>query len=63
DQTALYVVQVNGKLRGKWLLPKDKTKEEILSFIEMQPQIRKYLTGTVEKVVYVPNKLINLVIP
>jgi leucyl-tRNA synthetase len=56
-------VQVNGKLRGKWLLPKDKTQEEILSFIEMQPQIRKYLTGTVQKVVYVPNKLINLVIP
>lgn len=63
DQTALYIVQVNGKLRGKWLLPKDKTQEEVLSFIEMQPQIRKYLTGTVQKVVYVPNKLINLVIP
>ncbi|MES2199058.1 MAG: leucine--tRNA ligase [Chlamydiota bacterium] len=62
DQTVFYVVQVNGKLRGKWLLPKDKTQEEILAFIEMQPQIRKHLTGKVQKVVYVPNKLINLVI-
>lgn len=62
DQTVFYVVQVNGKLRGKWLLPKDKTQEEILAFIEMQPQIRKHLTGKIQKVVYVPNKLINLVI-
>jgi hypothetical protein len=44
-------------------LPKDKTQDEILAFIEMQPQIRKHLTGAIQKVVYVPNKLINLVIP
>lgn len=62
DQTALYVVQVNGRLRGKWLLPKETTKEEVLTFIEQQPQIRKYLTGKVEKVVYVPGKLVNLVV-
>jgi leucyl-tRNA synthetase len=62
DSTALYVVQVNGRLRGKWLLPKDKTKEELLAFIETQPQIRKHITGTPEKIIYVPNKLINLVV-
>lgn len=62
DQTVFYVVQVNGKLRGKWLLPKDKTEEEILAFIKTQPQICKHLTGEIQKVVYVPNKLINLVI-
>jgi len=62
DQTALYVVQINGKLRGKWLLPKETTKEEVLAFIEQQPQIRKYLTGKIEKVVFVPGKLVNLVV-
>lgn len=62
DEIAVYVVQVNGKLRGKWPLPRDKTQEEILAFIEMQPQIRKHLTGKIQKVVYIPNKLINLVI-
>ncbi|MBP7074599.1 MAG: leucine--tRNA ligase [Rhabdochlamydiaceae bacterium] len=62
DATTIYVVQVNGKMRGKWDLPKDKTEEEILSFIKTQPQIMKHLEGTIEKVIFVPNKLINIVI-
>jgi leucyl-tRNA synthetase len=62
DEMVLYVVQVNGKLRGKWMLPRDKNKEELLAFIETQPQIAKHITGPIEKVIYVPNKLINLVI-
>lgn len=62
DQTVVCVVQVNGKLRGKWLFPRDRTQEEILSFIQTQPQIRKHIIGKIHKVVYIPNKLINLVV-
>lgn len=62
DATALYVVQVNGKVRGKWELPKDKTQEEILLFIQTQPQITKFIEGKIEKVIFIPNKLINLVV-
>jgi leucyl-tRNA synthetase len=61
DETVLYVVQVNGKLRGKWLLPKDKPEEELLAFIQTQPTIARHLTGPISKVVYVPNKLLNIV--
>ncbi len=61
DDTVLYVVQVNGKVRGKWMLPKDKSQEELLAFIQTQENIARYLTGPVSKVVYVPNKLISLV--
>jgi leucyl-tRNA synthetase len=61
EDTVLYVVQVNGKVRGKWMLPKDKTQEELLTFIQTQPNIAKHLTGEISKVVYVPNKLISLV--
>lgn len=61
DATTIYVVQVNGKMRGKWDLPKDKTEAEILSFIKTQPQIMKHLEGAIAKVIFVPNKLINLV--
>jgi leucyl-tRNA synthetase len=61
DETILYVVQVNGKVRGKWMLPKDKDQEELLAFIKTQPPIIKHVTGTITKVVYVPNKLINIV--
>ncbi len=63
DESVTYVIQVNGKLRGRWELPKDKTQEEMLAFIKTQPQIAKHLTGKIEKVVFVPNKLMNLVIP
>lgn len=62
DATALYVVQINGKVRGKWELPKDKSEHEILTFIKGQPQIAKYLEGNIEKVVFVPNKLISVVV-
>lgn len=61
DDTVLYVVQVNGKLRGKWMLPKDKSKEELLEFIQTQPNISRFITGNITKVIYVPNKLLNLV--
>jgi len=61
DDTVLYVVQVNGKVRGKWMLPKDRTQEELLAFIQTQPNIAKHLTGDISKVIYVPNKLISLV--
>jgi leucyl-tRNA synthetase len=62
DDTVLYVVQINGKVRGKWDMPKDKTKEELVAFIQGQPQIAKHILGPIEKVIYVPNKLINIVI-
>ncbi|MGR3912138.1 MAG: leucine--tRNA ligase [Candidatus Rhabdochlamydia sp.] len=61
DHTALYVIQVNGKLRGKWELPKDKTEEEILEFIREEPQIMKHIEGPIKKVIFVPNKLLNVV--
>lgn len=61
DETVLYVVQVNGKVRGKWMLPKDKDQEELMAFIQTQPPIVKHITGAISKVVYVPNKLISIV--
>ena len=62
EATAVYVVQINGKMRGKWELPKDKSEEEILSFVKEQPNIAKYLEGGIKKVIYIPNKLINIVV-
>ena len=62
DDMALIVVQVNGKMRGKWMLPKNKNQEEILSFVSEQPQIVKHITGRVDKVIWVPGKLLNLVV-
>lgn len=60
--SVLYVLQVNGKVRGKWELPKNKSQEELLEWIRLQPEIAKHIQGTIQKVIFVPNKLINLVI-
>lgn len=62
DDMVMIVVQVNGKVRGKWLMPKDQDEKAILRFIETQPQIAKHIAGTVKKVVYVPNKILNFVV-
>lgn len=62
DDTATYVVQVNGRLRGKFELPKDQPEDVILELAKNHPHIVKYLDGlTISKIVFVPNKLLSLV--
>lgn len=63
DAVVTYVVQINGKVRGRFELPKDQSQEQILEAAHKHPIIQKYLEGqTVKKVIFVPNKLLNLVI-
>lgn len=62
DTKATYVIQINGKMRGKWELPIDRTQEEILTLAKAEPHIAKYLDGQIEKVVFVPNKLLSVVV-
>ncbi len=62
DEISTIVVQVNGRVRGKWDLPRGKSKEEVLSFAQEQPHIQKYATGDILKVIYVPDKLLNIVV-
>jgi leucyl-tRNA synthetase len=62
DDEATYVVQINGKVRGTFELPKGKSKEELLSLAKAEPKIAKYLEGELLKVVFVPDKLLNIVV-
>ncbi|QOY33782.1 leucine--tRNA ligase [Anaerobacillus isosaccharinicus] len=56
------VVQVNGKLKGKLLLPKDSSREEMEELAKNDDKIKVELEGkTIRKVIAVPNKLINFV--
>ncbi len=62
DPTTVYVVQVNGKLRGRFELPKDQPKDVILDCALQNPSIAKHVTNTeIEKVIFIPNKILNLV--
>lgn len=62
DEMITYVIQVNGKLRGRFELPKDQEEEKIVALAKSNPLISKHITGEVAKVVFVPNRLVNFVL-
>lgn len=56
------VFQVNGKLRGQGDFQTDVPEKELLEFVKNQPNIAKFLEGDIKKVIFVPNKLLNVVV-
>lgn len=63
DDVTTYVVQVNGKVRGRFDLPINLTQEAILEVAKKHGAIAKFLDGAeLQKVIFVPNKLLNLVL-
>ncbi|MBS4166648.1 Leucine--tRNA ligase [Neochlamydia sp. AcF65] len=63
DSHVTYIVQINGKLRARLTLPIDISQEAILEAAEKNPLVTKHLEGqTVQKIIFVPNKLLNIVI-
>lgn len=56
------VVQVNGKLRGKLVIAKDATREEMEQAAKEVDKVKEEIEGkTVRKVIAVPGKLVNIV--
>jgi leucyl-tRNA synthetase len=57
------VVQVNGKLRGEIVVPKDAAKDAIESAALANENVSKFTQGlSIKKVVIVPGKLVNVVV-
>ena len=57
------VIQVNGKLRGKIMVAKALTKDQIEAMAKLNPNVQKFIEGqAIKKMIVVPNKLINIVI-
>ncbi|MDR2982886.1 MAG: leucine--tRNA ligase [Puniceicoccales bacterium] len=63
ENTVTVVFQVNGKLRGQTVLPKDASKEDMLAAARADENVRKFIDGkeTVKEIV-VPGKLVNIVV-
>lgn len=58
-----YVLQVNGKIRGKLNAQVDMSKEALEKAAFNDSKIQQYTEGkTIRKVIVVPNKLINIVV-
>ncbi|MFJ5157850.1 leucine--tRNA ligase [Pantoea sp. NPDC088449] len=63
EDSLLVVVQVNGKVRGKITVATDATQEQVQARAAQEHLVAKYLDGvTIRKVIYVPGKLLNLVV-
>lgn len=62
ESTAAIMVQVNGKLRGKFQAAKDAAKDDLQKQALAIPHVEKFLKGkTVKKVIVIPNKIVNIV--
>jgi len=63
DSEVTIWVQVLGKLRGEITISKDEDKNSVLQKAKSAPSIAKWLEGkTIVKEIYVPGKIVNLVV-
>jgi leucyl-tRNA synthetase len=62
-EEAVIVVQVNGKLRGRFTTAMDTAEEQLKRTALEDERVVKFIEGkTIRKVVVVPNKLVNIVV-
>ena len=63
DSTIEIAVQVNGKLRGKLVVAADISAEDAIAAAKADEKVQSFLTDkNVVKEIYVPGKLVNLVV-
>ncbi len=63
DDEIEIAVQIGGKLKGTILIPKDAAKEDAIAAAKADPKIAPQLEGkTVVKEIYVPGKIVNIVV-
>lgn len=55
-------VQVNGKMRGVVVVPADSTQDQIVEAVKNSEDISKYLTENIVKIIYVPKKILNIIV-
>ena len=63
SDTMTIAVQVNGKLRATLQLPADSTEEAVIEAAKADDKVKTYVDGhDIVKIIYVPGKILNLVI-
>jgi leucyl-tRNA synthetase len=61
DDIVELAVQVNGKLRGTIIAAADATEAEVIAQAKANPNVDKFLIGTMLKTIVVPRRLVNFV--
>ncbi len=63
EESIEIAVQVNGKVRGTVSVPVDAPGEDVLALAKASPNVVRHLEGkTIRKEVYVPGRIVNLVV-
>ncbi|HEX6059814.1 MAG TPA: leucine--tRNA ligase [Gemmatimonadaceae bacterium] len=62
EDTIQLAVQVNGKLRGTIAVPREVTREAALELALAEAPIAKFVPAAPKKVVFVPGRLLNIVV-
>ncbi len=62
EETVQLAVQVNGKLRGTITVAPSISQDEALAAALAEQNIAKFVTGTIRKVIFVPGRLLNIVV-
>ncbi len=63
DSTVELPVQVNGKLRGKIVVAVDRAKDDIIALAMAEANVAAFIEGkTVVKQIYVPGRMVNIVV-
>ena len=63
ENTVEIALQVNGKLKSKLVIPADASKDEVLSLAKNNDKIQEILADkTIVKEIYVPGKIVNIVV-
>jgi leucyl-tRNA synthetase len=63
EDTVTLVLQVNGKLRDKLDVPRGLTREALEQFARESTKVKQHMGGKqIQKVIVVPDKLVNVVI-
>jgi leucyl-tRNA synthetase len=56
------VVQVNGKVRSKIAVLREIDQDAALALAMADPVVAKFASGTPKKIIFVPGRLLNIVV-
>ena len=64
EKNIKYVIQINGKTRQIIKEKKDISKEDLIDLVKKDKKLDKYIekNNEIKRVIYIPNKLINIII-
>jgi leucyl-tRNA synthetase len=62
DDQIEMAVQINGKMRGTITIAPTASKEEVMAMVKSDERFTKFITGEIAKEIFVPGKILNLIV-